>query len=222
MKENWKADKAASILLHVIGSNQLQNELLANFLENKTGITCLNYPAHNFFDTISQANGEKHIALFDCKQIDKEKLFSGLGLRRAQKFTNCRIILCGVNPDYEIEKEALSIGIRGICYDQIPVDTYPKIIKAIADDELWYPRKMLSRFVILAQKSGKNDHTSVEMLTPREIDILKKLTAGCSNKEIANDFFISPNTVKTHIYKIFKKIDAPNRLQASLWAAKHL
>jgi DNA-binding CsgD family transcriptional regulator len=48
------------------------------------------------------------------------------------------------------------------------------------------------------------------------------ISVGAKNEEIADKLFISPNTVKTHIYNIFKKIDVPNRLQAALWAAKHL
>ena len=48
------------------------------------------------------------------------------------------------------------------------------------------------------------------------------ISTGAKNEEIAAELYISPNTVKTHIYNIFKKIDVPNRLQAVLWAAKNL
>ena len=45
---------------------------------------------------------------------------------------------------------------------------------------------------------------------------------GSSNQEIAEKLFISTNTVKTHIYKIYKKIGVPSRIQAALWGAKNL
>jgi DNA-binding CsgD family transcriptional regulator len=72
---------------------------------------------------------------------------------------------------------------------------------------------------------------------PREIEILSMVAFGAKNEQIADKLFISPNTVKTHVYNIFKispntvkthvynifkKISVPNRLQAALWAAKNL
>jgi DNA-binding CsgD family transcriptional regulator len=59
-------------------------------------------------------------------------------------------------------------------------------------------------------------------LTPREVEILAMVAVGAKNEEIAEKLYISPHTVKTHIYNIFKKIDVPNRLQAALWAASNL
>ena len=67
-------------------------------------------------------------------------------------------------------------------------------------------------------KSNKNNAD----LTLREIGVLTMVAAGSKNAVIADKLCISPHTVKTHIYNIFKKIDVPNRLQASLWAAKNL
>ncbi|WAD29995.1 LuxR C-terminal-related transcriptional regulator [Citrobacter braakii] len=60
------------------------------------------------------------------------------------------------------------------------------------------------------------------VLTEREYEILTELSKGASNGEIANAFFISENTVRTHIYNIFKKISVNNRTQAACWANLHL
>jgi DNA-binding CsgD family transcriptional regulator len=51
-------------------------------------------------------------------------------------------------------------------------------------------------------------------LTGRECEILGALASGQSNKELARTFAISPNTVKTHVGRIFEKLDVQNRMQA--------
>ena len=59
-------------------------------------------------------------------------------------------------------------------------------------------------------------------LTRQELKVIMLIASGFSNAEIGEKLFISESTVKTHTNRIFKKIDVKNRLQAALWAAKHL
>lgn len=58
-------------------------------------------------------------------------------------------------------------------------------------------------------------------LTPRETEILKLITRGFSNKEIAEILQISPDTVKTHVKRIFSKLAVTDRTQAAVWATTH-
>jgi DNA-binding NarL/FixJ family response regulator len=58
-------------------------------------------------------------------------------------------------------------------------------------------------------------------LTVREVEVLRLLTRGLSNKEIANRLVISPKTAGNHIEHIYSKIDASTRAQASLFAMQH-
>lgn len=51
-------------------------------------------------------------------------------------------------------------------------------------------------------------------LSPREIDVLERLAAGESNKEIARQLGISPNTVKTHVARVYEKLEVQRRVQA--------
>ena len=61
-----------------------------------------------------------------------------------------------------------------------------------------------------------------KVLTPRQVEILAWVAIGATDAEIAEKLGISSSTVKGHLNKIFKKINAPNRQQAILWALKYL
>ena len=80
----------------------------------------------------------------------------------------------------------------------------------------------MSRCILEEDEEEHPPGKESSILTPREVEILSMVALGFKNEDIADRLFISPNTVKTHIYNIFKKIDVPNRLQAALWAAKNL
>jgi DNA-binding NarL/FixJ family response regulator len=60
-----------------------------------------------------------------------------------------------------------------------------------------------------------------ETLTPREIEVLKHLARGDSNREIALELNISVRTVTTHVRNILDKLDLANRTQAALYAVDH-
>lgn len=72
------------------------------------------------------------------------------------------------------------------------------------------------------QKPGQlifdTEDAAIEELTPMETKVLKLAAEGMSNQEIADTLFVRPVTVKTHMYKIFKKLNVSNRTQAILLA----
>jgi len=55
-------------------------------------------------------------------------------------------------------------------------------------------------------------------LSRREVQVLRLLGAGCSNREIATRLFLSPNTVANHVRNILAKTGTSNRTQAAAWA----
>ena len=57
-------------------------------------------------------------------------------------------------------------------------------------------------------------------LTPRELDILRAITAGASNKEIARQFAIAETTVKIHVQHILRKLDVSTRVHAAVMATE--
>jgi LuxR family transcriptional regulator of csgAB operon len=59
-------------------------------------------------------------------------------------------------------------------------------------------------------------------LTKREQQIIKLLGDGASNTQIAEELFVSENTVKAHLHNTFKKIKVKNRVQALLWVKNNI
>ena len=62
---------------------------------------------------------------------------------------------------------------------------------------------------------------NLDVLTKREIQILKLVCTGLSNREISQKLFVSEHTVKFHIVSILKKFNAKNRIHLSYIAGKH-
>ncbi|MGA8239601.1 MAG: LuxR C-terminal-related transcriptional regulator, partial [Desulfobacterales bacterium] len=88
--------------------------------------------------------------------------------------------------------------------------------RAVLNGELWYSRQILAQFIDEKDAPLAPTKEACVMLTRREREIVTKLAKGCSNREIARHFRISPHTVKTHAYNIYKKINVDSRLKASL------
>jgi len=72
------------------------------------------------------------------------------------------------------------------------------------------------------EKSNERAPRESSRLTSEEIQILAMVATGATNKEIADKLHLGQETMKARVKGIFKKINAPNRFQASLWAAMNL
>jgi DNA-binding NarL/FixJ family response regulator len=78
--------------------------------------------------------------------------------------------------------------------------------------------RVVVREVVVSERAGPfvRDEKQVEALglTPRELEMLELVAAGWSNREIAEKGFVSENTVKTHLSRVFEKLGAKRRTQA--------
>ncbi|WP_272159090.1 LuxR C-terminal-related transcriptional regulator [Vibrio algivorus] len=100
-------------------------------------------------------------------------------------------------------------------------ETLIKGLAKVLEGEHWIPHSMLIEMLLYLQSIKPITTTSIE-LTSREIDVLNLLSNNKSNTEIANELFVSEHTIKSHLYKAFKKINVKNRMQAKRWARCNL
>ncbi len=79
--------------------------------------------------------------------------------------------------------------------------------------------KLLQEFRRIAQQPGQDN--TMGGLTPREIDLLRLIASGRSNKEIAHELNLAESTVKNKLSVLFQKLDAKDRTQAAIYAMSH-
>ncbi len=87
-----------------------------------------------------------------------------------------------------------------------------KILDAKVDVSRAYVKKLLSAFRL--SKLIKTDDGLIERLSERELEVLRFIAAGLSNKKIMEELFISLSTVKTHIRNIYSKLYVHSRTEA--------
>jgi DNA-binding NarL/FixJ family response regulator len=75
---------------------------------------------------------------------------------------------------------------------------------------------------LLRSMVDDDNHDDNEQLTIREREVLQTLLTGSTNLDIANQLFVSESTIKTHLYRAFRKIGVSSRGQAIAWAQTHM
>jgi len=209
--------------IHIIGPYKLQNELLILFLEKETGATCVaGEDIYPFINSENRNDDGAKLFLLDCLGKNLDLLLSDLKSLTEQRLETHYLALFNVSHDLSGAQRALDLGIRGFFYEEDTLDQLLKGIGVIFTRELWVSREILTKRILEERGPEEKLKQPGSILTSREMEILALIAAGIKNEEIAGKLYISPHTVRTHIYNIFKKINVPNRLQAALWAVKHL
>ena len=219
-KEINTAEMSADAIVHIVGQKSLNTELLVNFMDGELEFACLFSPNGGLPEALNQFPARTHLAFLDSSGRTQSAIFTLPDFNKTHQHPRCRLILYNVDPAHGVEMEALKRGIRGILYTHQPIEFFPRAARAVLNGELWYSRQVLAQFIDEKDAPLAPTEEACVMLTRREREIVTKLAKGCSNREIARHFRISPHTVKTHAYNIYKKIKVENRLQASLWLAK--
>ena len=139
---------------------------------------------------------------------------------RAKSTRTKVLILSGYSEDNFIV-EALQQGAKGYLSKTLTRGDILKAIRTTLAGELWAERKMLTQTLeSLLQKVNELHrpfHENFEALTERELEVVKWVIQGMTNKEIATKLGISEKTVKTHLRNIFSKLKITRRLQLLLY-----
>ncbi len=124
--------------------------------------------------------------------------------------------------DDELLSGALRAGAAGFVLKDSPAEDLVRAVRAIAAGQSVLDPAVTAR-VLAAYRSGTvpGSAAPITALTSRELDVLRRMARGLTNAEIAADLVISEVTVKSHIGRIFTKLDLRDRAAAIVYAYDH-
>lgn len=205
------------------GPKNTRNSLLAVFIEKGTGLKCVHIDSLGDVHTYASGNGDRpRLVLWDCYGKDAKDCLDELERAGEETIDTNYVAFFNVLPTLGIERDALGMGVRGIFYIQDPPEHLAKGILAIMKGEIWAPRRIIGECIRKGMMLERYNNNGEALLSVREIQIMRLLVAGLSNKQIADKFCISSYTVKTHLHNIFRKIHVHSRVQAVIWASKNM
>jgi DNA-binding NarL/FixJ family response regulator len=135
-----------------------------------------------------------------------------------------RILMLTVSDEEDDLYEAIKAGANGYLLKEISVEEVAEAIRAVVQGQsLISPSmasKLLNEFNSLAKKAEERQQFPAPTLTSRELEVLKLVAKGMSNREIADGLFISENTVKNHVRNILEKLHLHSRMEAVIYAVR--
>jgi len=134
-------------------------------------------------------------------------------------------VLLTASIEQEQIAQALQLGARGIVLKDAPTEILFESIRTVVAGQFWIGGNKTDDLVsaLRAYAPAQPDEKAKKRfgLTARELDVVGSIVVGFTNREIANKFSISEQTVKHHLRNIFDKVGVSNRLELALFAIDH-
>lgn len=187
----------------------------------------------DYVDNLFEADSaEQALEIFNNNRIDIVIMDLGLpvmnGIDATKRIRSSNkdvkiIILTSHNDEKEV-LNSLKAGANAYCSKEITPQRLIQVVQSVADGAAWFDPS-IAHIVLKATANSpvidsENNSKSYD-LTTRETQILKLMTEGYSNMEIAQILVISINTTKAHVANILQKLEVDDRLQAALKALKY-
>ena len=175
-------------------------------------------------------NGEDALRLAGVLKPDvilmdlRMPVLNGVAATRQLKRTQpeIKVIVLTTFDDDEDVFEGLRAGAVGYLLKDVASEQVVEAIRAVARGAAFLQPaitgKVIAEFARLSPFLAPQAHALVEPLSERELEILRRLSQGASNKEIADDLVITVGTVKNHVTSILAKLGVRDRTQAALKA----
>ena len=139
---------------------------------------------------------------------------------------NLRTILLTAAIERPQVAKALQLGARGVVMKESATQLLLKCIRTVMKGEYWVGREGVTDLVQYLREGARDTRQKEPLrkdfgLTAREMEIVAAIVGGYTNRDIAQKFSISEDTVKHHLTNVFDKLGVSNRLELALFAVHH-
>ncbi len=170
------------------------------------------------FDELRQKGPGPDIILMDVQMPRKNGVQATAAITTAHPTARVIILTTFDYEDYVFE--AIKAGAMGYLLKDVPADELVSTIRKVHRGEPFIQPKVASKLLIEFGRKGRPMSAQTangggEELSAREIEVLKLLAAGASNRDIADSLVLAEGTVKNHVSNILSKLHADNRTQAA-------
>ena len=158
----------------------------------------------------------------DLMLLDVSMDGGGLNAARqiAAAFPVIKIIMLTVSQDQETVLAALKAGATGYVLKGVSGSELVRIIKGVHTGETYITPELATSILIESQDRVANPIDRIAALSEREREILARLAKGLSNRQIAEQLYLSEKTIKHYMTNILQKLQVSNRVEAALLAQK--
>lgn len=136
-----------------------------------------------------------------------------IAARASRTAPETAVILYTAYGDRALLSEALDAGVRGFVLKEAPLQDLTRAVQMVADGSVYIDP-------VLAGVLASAESERMPQLTKREREVLRLLADGLTNQEIGKQLFLSPETVRTHVQKAMRRLEADTRTQAVALALK--
>ena len=156
------------------------------------------------------------VLVLDIRMPGTDGLSLLRGMRK-EKLSTRVVLLTGALDEDELA-EAVRLGVRGLVLKEMAPKLLVQCIRQVHAGELWLEKRSVTSALekLLQREVGQRE--IAQLLTPREIEIVKQVAAGLRNTEIAKKLFISEGTVKMHLHNIYQKLGVDSRTKLTRYA----
>ena len=140
----------------------------------------------------------------------------------ASKLSDTRIVMLTVSEEDQDLFKAIQVGAHGYLLKKIEPESLFELLRGVFRGEAPLSRNTAMKILKRISERGAETITATpaEALTERELEVLKLLATGKTNKEIGAQLNIAENTVKNHLKNILAKLHLENRVQAAAMAVR--